>query len=316
MNFKTIQNMTFDIFNSLNQIPREVDLIVGVPRSGMLAASIIALYLNLPLTDIDSFVKGQIYEAGDTKHNDSWISSVDEARKVLVVEDSINTGRSIKKVRTKLTKELLEKSVFYAVYVTKQGKDFVDIFVKICEQPRMFEWNCFHHQRVNEVCFDIDGVLCRDPSNEENDDGEKYLEFISTVDPIVIPTFTIGCIITSRLEKYREATDKWLKENGIKYNKMIMMQYATREDRLRAGNHGVFKGQEYKKQHRMSLFVESNAKQAEEISNISGKGVFCTENHMYYEENKVTKVKKETKKVFSKLVPANVKKMIKGIIKS
>lgn len=67
MNFKTIQNMTCDIFNNLNQIPHDIDLIVGVPRSGMLAASIIALDLNLPLTDIDSFLEGKIYGAGDTK---------------------------------------------------------------------------------------------------------------------------------------------------------------------------------------------------------------------------------------------------------
>lgn len=315
MNFKTIQDMTCDIFNNLNRIPYDIDLIVGVPRSGMLAASIIALDLNLPLTDMDSFLEGRIYGAGDTKKNEYWISKPDEARKILIVEDSVYTGNSVKKAREKLKGLFDSKIIYYAVYVKRESRHVVDIYCEICETPRMFEWNCFHHQYINEVCFDIDGVLCRDPSNEENDDGERYIHFISSVEPLVIPTFTIGYIITSRLEKYRAETEAWLKKNGIKYNEMIMMQFSSKEERIRSGSHGFFKGEKYKRIRGASLFIESDPGQAREIANISGKGVFCVGNHIFYEEGTYAQVKNRIKRKTGKLFPKNLKRIIKKMWK-
>lgn len=310
MKFKTIHDMTCDIFNNLKQIPHDIDLIVGVPRSGMLAASIIALDLNLPLTDLDSFLEGKIYVAGDTKTNEHWIASPDEARKILIVEDSVYTGNSIKKTRKKINEFYDSKIVYYAVYVKSESKRLVDIYCDVCEPPRMFEWNCFHHQDINKVCFDIDGVLCRDPTNEENDDGERYIHFISTVEPLVIPTFKIGYIITSRLEKYRTETEVWLEKNGIKYNELIMMQFASKEERIRSGSHGSFKGEAYKRLRGTSLFIESDPAQAQEIANISGKGVFCVGNHVFYDEGKYTQVKNRIKKRIGKFLPKSMKRII------
>jgi len=42
----------------------------------------------------------------------------------------------------------------------------------------VFEWNALHHSNPERFCVDIDGVLCRDPTEAENDDGESYLEFL------------------------------------------------------------------------------------------------------------------------------------------
>ena len=36
---------------------KNVDLVVGIPRSGMLPANLIAMYLNKPFTDINSFLE-------------------------------------------------------------------------------------------------------------------------------------------------------------------------------------------------------------------------------------------------------------------
>ena len=45
-----------------------------------------------------------------------------------------------------------------------------------------------HHSFLNDSCLDIDGVLCRDPSPEENDDGPRYEKFLTETNPLVIPT--------------------------------------------------------------------------------------------------------------------------------
>lgn len=318
MNFRTISDLNNIINKNLYKIPRDIDLVVGVPRSGMLVANIISLCLNLPLTDIDSLIKGNIFESGKTKKK-QWISEVSEARKILIVEDSSSSGTSLYEVKKKLEKFIYkEKIIYLTVFVTKNTRKLTDIYFEILEQPRLFEWNCLHHGSVKNMCFDIDGVLCVDPTDEENDDGEKYKNFIRNTLPRVIPTFKIGTLVTARLEKYREDTEYWLEKNNIKYDNLIMMNLKTKEERLRSGSHGKYKGENYKKIKKAILFIESDPTQAEEIATLSGKPVFCTTNQMYYSESISNKVKNKTKssikKIILKFIPDKVKKIIKNHI--
>ena len=64
MNYRNISDLNNMILQNLSIIPRDFDLIVGVPRSGMLPANLLSLYLNKPYTDIHSFLNGHIYKAG------------------------------------------------------------------------------------------------------------------------------------------------------------------------------------------------------------------------------------------------------------
>ena len=196
----------------LYKIDDSIDLIVGVPRSGMLVANLIALYLNKPLTDIDSFLNGKIYSSGSTKNLKRNINDFSEVKRVLIVEDSSNSGKSIAKAKEKL-KSFSNKYdiIYFAMYVTNESKKNVDIYGRIVENPRIFEWNFMHHSILNRACVDIDGVLCFDPTSEQNDDGEKYIDFILNAVPKFKPTQRIKYIVTSRLEKYRKYTEEWLK---------------------------------------------------------------------------------------------------------
>ena len=56
MNYRNIRDLNNIILKKLSIIPRDFDLIVGVPRSGMLPANLLSLYLNRPYTDIHSFM--------------------------------------------------------------------------------------------------------------------------------------------------------------------------------------------------------------------------------------------------------------------
>ena len=91
----------------------------------------------------------------------------------------------------------------------------IDYFYRYLPLPRIFEWNLFHHPILEQTCVDIDGVLCNDPEESENDDGPKYEQFLRTVKPIYIPTKEIGWLVTCRLEKYRELTAEWLERNSV-----------------------------------------------------------------------------------------------------
>jgi len=54
MNYRNISDLNKIILKKLSIIPRDIDLIVGVPRSGMMPANLLALYLNKPYTDLHS----------------------------------------------------------------------------------------------------------------------------------------------------------------------------------------------------------------------------------------------------------------------
>jgi len=160
------------------------------------------------------------------------------------------------------------------VYVTASGTKYVDYWYEILDPPRIFEWNVLHHSILQNSCVDIDGVLCRDPTPEENDDGEKYRKFIQTVEPNFIPTVEIGWIVSSRLEKYRKETEQWLKKHGIKYKELVLLDLPDSETRARLRAHAKHKAEVYRKTG-ADLFIESSRNEALEIARLSGKPVLC-----------------------------------------
>ena len=85
MKFVTMAELNRDIVDNLHLIPKDIDIIVGVPRSGMLIAAMIALYLNKPLCDLNSFVQGRIYSVGMTKNTKDCILDFWKIRKALAM---------------------------------------------------------------------------------------------------------------------------------------------------------------------------------------------------------------------------------------
>ena len=319
MNFRSYEDLARIISNNIYKIPEDVDLVVGVPRSGLMAASMVALYLNLPITDIEGLEQDRLFESGSTKKG-NWIKKPSKARKILVVEDSSVSGNSINQVKERLSKlKIKNKLIYLIVIATKETKDLADMYFDICPVPRMFEWNYMYHILLRQACVDIDGVLNRDPSEEENDDGEKYIDFISNVKPRVVPTKKIKYLVTTRLEKYRKYTEAWLKKNHIEYEQLIMMDVASKEERVKLGNHGIYKGNVYKGLDDAIIFIESNKNQAQVIANTSGKPAFCVDNGKLYKPQPKVEVKKEeprkkssiVRRAFRKVVPLRLRKALK-----
>ena len=280
MNYRSISDLNDTILRKLHVIPRDIDLIVGVPRSGMLPANLLALYLNLPYTDIHSFINGHTYKSGARRQ--FFDSSA--YKKILVVDDSIASGSAIKESKKDLEHLTSKFEIEYCVvYATPENKDKVDYSLEIVPTPRYFQWNIFNHTTLEKACFDIDGVLCQDPTKEQNDDGPEYISFLLNAAPLYVPGSKIGTLVTSRLEKYRSETETWLKQNGVKYDKLVMLDLPDIKARQKANCHSSHKAHEYKK-NQYNLFVESDLRQAIEINKLTKKPVFCTENFkMIYE---------------------------------
>ena len=92
MNFVNYKQFHKDILNWSQQLDQDYDAVIGVPRSGMLVASILALHWNIKLGDLGGLTIGTFFEGG---HRDKERT----IKKVLVVDDSINTGKSIAKAK-------------------------------------------------------------------------------------------------------------------------------------------------------------------------------------------------------------------------
>ena len=274
INYRSFEDLNKAILQSLHKFPHKVDLIIGVPRSGMLPANLLALYLNKPYTDIDSFIDGRVYGCGD---RGSFIEDTNN-RNIIVVDDSICTGKALTKIKSKITKANLGNKynfTYTAVFATKESKDKVDIFCEIVDVPRFFQWNLFHHPSIlpNSFC-DIDGVLCPNPPID--DDGDLYIKYIKNAPKLYAPTVEIDTLISCRLEKYRTITEDWLKQNSIKYKHLILLNLPSKEVRHKWNKHGEYKGQIYKDSNAV-LFIESSLWEAQKIQKISHKPVFCVE---------------------------------------
>ncbi len=277
MNFITFTELNRAITENLHRIPEDVDLVVGVPRSGILVATLIALQRNLPVTDIHSLASGRLHGTGSTRQRANWVDTPQAARHLLLVDDSVSTGAAVKEARKIVQDlELPAKVTTLAPYVLPTSFRRVDVHFRVVNHPRLFEWNYLHHYAMEHACVDIDGVLCEDPRWRDNDDGERYEHFIANARPRLLPTKPVGSVVTSRLERYRELTEAWLERHGIIYRDLVMMDGVTARERRIQGGHGQFKAEAYQRSG-CALFIESNYAQAVEICRVARRPVFSIE---------------------------------------
>jgi orotate phosphoribosyltransferase len=258
------------------RVPCDIDLVVGIPRSGLLAATMIALYLNRQLADLEGYLEGRFIKGGyRTRHDEG--SGRGNRRKVLVVDDSVFTGNALRAAKEQLLRAALDDElVFAAVYVAPNRTDLVDFHADVVETPRVFDWNVMNHPLMAHACVDIDGVLCRDPTNEENDDSANYMTFLTSVGATTRIPGEIGCLVTSRLERYRPETEAWLAKHGISYRRLVMSNYLTAEERRKARRHALDKADVYRDEA-YHLFIESSVWQAAQIADATGKCVYCVD---------------------------------------
>ncbi len=287
MHYITLNDLNQTIRKNLYKIPHDIDFVIGVPRSGMLVATIISEFINVPLIDINSFVNGQKPSGG----NRLTLLNRSETGKVLVVDDTCYSGASMKNAREKL-KDFDYNFIYCCAYLEGKGESEVDIYLDDVRKYTvgsqipivLYEWNLMHHYPfISQRClYDIDGVLCVDPCDERN--TEEYEKYIENAVPLYVPSVPIGGFITYRLEKYREVTEKWLKDNGVRYTHLVMFQAKDWNERNQSGiSPSMFKGMIYKNSQAFLLFIESDDRQAQEIHQISGKPVLSIEKNILYE---------------------------------
>ncbi|MCK0149318.1 glycosyltransferase [Marivita sp. S6314] len=280
LSYRSYADMSRIISENIHHLP-DVDYVVGIPKSGIVPATMIATIKNVTFLDLDSFLFTQSRRKGRRAQSDR---SLAEIQKVLIVDDSVNTGAEFRRVQRRLgTLEQDFDVTFCAIFGlpdrTKNAPRHV-VLDRIA-QPRVFQWNYRNHIIAESACFDMDGVLCVDPTAEDNDDGPRYLEFLRTAQPLFIPQKQISAIVTSRLEKYRAPTVEWLDAHGVAYKELIMLDLPSAEERRRLKAHAPFKASVFAGRDDI-LFVESNHRQACDIALETDKCTICTDTDTFF----------------------------------
>lgn len=260
------------ITNTINIMPKIIDpkFIVGIPRSGMIPASIISTNLHSPLISLDQH-NYNLYNIGN---GGRFMESSPKAGNVIyLVDDSANTGNTLQ-ITKKILSDKFPNNVIktVAIFVTPHAQTIIDIY-SVCMEWHFFEWNI--HNTFVKTAYDFDGVLCRDFTEEEDDDGELYLGTMRNMELTKIqPRRNPLTIITGRLEKYREETEKWLKNHKYTINKLYMMNIPKEERTLeKVIKH---KSDTYLNLSEIPIFFESCPIQSAEIFNLTKKTVICT----------------------------------------
>ena len=283
LNYRRYEDMHRVLSKNFYSLPN-VDYIVGIPRSGMIPAIQLGLLLNKPVISLNEFLHTD-YKTLSLKYTQRIPDKKRDADSVLVIDDSCCTGLRINEAKQEIDKNCKDKDIniiYASVYVTSESKNYVDYYFEICELPRFFEWNVMNHSILQDCAIDMDGVLCVDPNEDQNDDSKKYIDFIKSAMTLYSPKYDVGAIVTSRLEKYRKNTEEWLSNKNIKYKQLKMIDLPDKSARIRFKAHATFKAEIYLKND-YKLFIESNPIQAKRICELTNKPVLCTENMKLYE---------------------------------
>lgn len=278
LNFRSIEHLNLAIVKNLDKIRSlKIDLIVGIPRSGMLPASLIATHLQLPFTDIDSYNSNRWYVRSKKVTVPSDIPN--KPMRVLLVDDTINTGNAMRTVLASIRKSN-DTIIKFAVYGSPKNKPGdIDFVCEECPLPRAFQWNLWKHNDARNWATDMDGVLCRDPNKKENDRGPRLEQFYKTAEPKFLFTKPIKHVITSREERFRKVTEEWLSRHNINYESLIMKPTGAP-----GGNqsHAEYKANTLKRLSGIDLYIESDPKQAKIMSQYINIPVWCTDNQKLF----------------------------------
>jgi uncharacterized HAD superfamily protein/hypoxanthine phosphoribosyltransferase len=271
--YLSTEDLVKDTYNIISKI-KNCKYIIGVVRSGLLPATIISTAIHKPLYSINQYTL-EIKNLGGGVRFDG-VSSGDT---IYLIDDSSWTGNSTIELKKKISSKIKEEIKTVSIYSSHLTYKNIDIYSRLIHPWHLFEWNLYNTAYNN--AYDIDGLLCRDFTLKEDDDGELYIKTIKNMELTKIqPRKKPVIFITARLEKYRSITEEWLISNGFMIKELIMGPWKTKEER-ESINIGEWKAHQFN-QCDADIYIESSDYLAKEISKYTHKMVICPESKTVY----------------------------------
>jgi uncharacterized HAD superfamily protein len=216
--FITLKEQIESTYRLVNMLPRDVDCVVGIPRAGLITATIVATRLGKKLTTPELFMQGRTLK-------DEPI--VLEKNKVLLIDDGAGRGVTMKKAKDKLQNFNPRLDIVCGVsHVYPKAASIVTAGTNLIREVWL-------ESELNEnpdsgVGSDLDGVLCFDFAEGTLPSVEAY----QNLEAKFIPLYVLDFIATGRHERFRKVTEEWLAKQGIKYKQLIMRTEAEGNDNI------------------------------------------------------------------------------------
>lgn len=256
----------------------QISAVSGMPRSGLSPAQMLANHRNIPYIPIESLMTGSAYYNRPKSREANNVEGP-----VLILDDTHWTGKTLAEYRPRLSEEV-GPILHGAVYVQENEakKNGLDVWgYTLPHINHSFEWNLLKDMHCTRAVVDLDGILAHDWGRpDEGQHLNDYIHFLENAKVLIRPEQPLFAIVTARLTKYRELTEKWLKRNGIRYRHLVMSPYRNGYERMKNKGFGEWKADQYTlmaKGNRVLFFLESEAHQAKVIAQATGKPVICYE---------------------------------------
>jgi uncharacterized HAD superfamily protein/adenine/guanine phosphoribosyltransferase-like PRPP-binding protein len=261
----------------MSQVPPVLAGIVGIPRSGMIPASVLATWLHLPLYELA--------EDGPRRLFHGWRGGQIEApadAPFLVVDDTVYNGHAMHAARQRMG---INPAIYASVYVRPAQTQHVDIYAEILPSPHLLQWNLLNSGmltgRVQNphiaggFALDLDGVICE--NNPVGDDDPGYEAWLQNARPLWLPRFLPApLIITYRCKKHRGVTEDWLRRWGCTWERLVMAPFEDWRERDRNLSPVDFKAKHLAESPCVGL-VESHDWIARGVQEATGKVVIAVE---------------------------------------
>jgi hypothetical protein len=239
VDYVTVAKLVDDTLSAVQKLPSGISGVIGVPRSGMIPASILSTLLHIPLYTLKDYQPVKVSSGRRMQTHSS------EDGKLLLVDDSIGSGFQIRQLRKNVSG--FDDMIKLVVYVPKEKDHLVDLFARHQPLPHCFEWNIVNSPLVTQAGLDMDGFICEDITHE----------------PKHIPRAGLApAIITARPENEREKTETWLRDQGAKYSELVMWPRHPDERTLQSV--AEWKAKEVR-DRKLVFYVESDPILADEI---------------------------------------------------
>jgi orotate phosphoribosyltransferase len=251
----------------VRHLPQAYDVIVGIPRSGLLVANILALKLGKPCTTPDLFGEQRMWQS-------KRMPDPGPVRRVLLVDDSVNSGTTMAQARKAIQSARPGMEVTTAALVAHPGsRRKVDLYYIEVPQPRLFEWDIMHQKKVERIGVVFEGFLALPittrAAGPKGNGGWRGV----FMKPYLIPTYAIDLIIGTQSETRRGAVEAWLRRHGVRFRELVLW---NRPDPFDAGAYLDFVAAVLALR-KPDLYLESDPERARHIWQQSATPTLCTE---------------------------------------
>jgi hypoxanthine phosphoribosyltransferase len=223
INFVTLDELANWTREWIRSFPTDFDVIIGIPRSGMIVASMIACRLGRPLTTPDLYCEGKWWA--------SQLIKPTSFRRALLVDDSVNAGMAIARARATLAQGPSNVKVTTAAVVAhrREARELVDLHYRLLLHPTIFEWNLLHMKAMNVLSVSLEGVLCDRLPQGVSLASEGFAHWAAETRCLQVPSYEIDFVISMRGEQLRDVTQRWLARHGVRYRELLLVDAANKD---------------------------------------------------------------------------------------